>query len=127
MLMRSTRRIGQICLAESRDGGLTWTQAEPVESLPNPNSGIDAVTLADGRHALVYNPTHLGRSPLALALSDDDGQTWRTARVLESDPGEYSYPAVIQAANGAVHTTYSWKRERIRHQWFTLDELAVPG
>lgn len=127
MLMRSTRRIGQICRAESRDGGVTWTAAEPVELLPNPNSGIDAVTLADGRHALVYNPTHLGRSPLALALSDDEGQTWRTARVLESEPGEYSYPAVIQTADGALHTTYTWKRERIRHQWFTLDELASPG
>src|SRR6185312_6075127 len=124
MLMRSTRRIGQICRASSRDGGLTWSRAEAIESLPNPNAGIDAVTLADGRHALVYNPTHIGRSPLALALSEDDGRSWKTARVLESDPGEYSYPAIIQAADGALHTTYTWKRQKIRHQWFTLDELA---
>ena len=35
--------------------------------------------------------------------------------MLEREPGEYSYPAVIQAADGLVHITYTWKRERIRH------------
>ncbi|MFN6107564.1 MAG: exo-alpha-sialidase, partial [Planctomycetaceae bacterium] len=43
---------------------------EPID-LPNPHSGIDGVTLADGRHLLVYNHTERGRSPLNLALSDD--------------------------------------------------------
>lgn len=121
-LMRS-RGIGQICLSRSTDGGVTWSPAEEHPSLPNPNSGIDAVTLADGRHVLVYNPVHSGRTPLELALSDDDGKTWRKAKTLEDQPGEYSYPAVIQTADGAVHTTYTWKRQRIRHQWFALDEL----
>ena len=35
--------------------------------------------------------------------------------LLESDPGEYSYPAVIQTANGLVHITHTWNRQRIRH------------
>jgi predicted neuraminidase len=122
-LMRS-RKIGSICAATSGDGGQTWSPATAVESLPNPNAGIDAVTLEDGRHALVYNPTHQGRTPLVLALSSDDGQSWKTVKVLEDQPGEYSYPAVIQTSDGALHTTYTWKRERIRHQWFSLSELA---
>jgi len=122
-LMRS-RGIGQVCSAESRDRGLTWSPAAAVESLPNPNSGIDAVTLADGRHALVSNPTHLARTPLALSLSDDDGVTWRIAKVLEDAPGEYSYPAIIQATDGTLHITYTWRRERIRRHWFGLDELG---
>jgi predicted neuraminidase len=125
MLMRSTRRIGQICRSISHDGGLTWSPAEPMASLPNPNSGIDAVTLADGRHVLVYNPTHLGRTPLVLAISSDEGDTWKTAQVLEDAAGEYSYPAVIQAGDGTVHVTYTWKRQKIRHQFFTLDELKA--
>lgn len=127
LLARSTRRIGQICRAHSRDGGLTWSAAEAVEALPNPNSGIDAVTLADGRQALVYNPTHIGRSPLALALGDPDGREFKTVRTLESEPGEYSYPAVIQASDGSVQITYTWKRQKIRRQWFTLEELAHPA
>ena len=97
----------------SSDGGKTWSKLVAT-SLPNPDSGIDAVTLADGRHLLVYNPTTKGRSPLAVALSAD-GKTWKTAMVLEDQPGEYSYPAVIQAADGLVHITYTWHRKKIRH------------
>ena len=37
------------------------------------------------------------------------------ALVLERDPGEYSYPAIIQTADGLVHVTYTWKRQRIKH------------
>jgi predicted neuraminidase len=82
--------------------------------LPNPNSGIDAVTLKDGRHLIVYNHTTQGRTPLNLAVSRD-GTAWSAPIVLESEPGEYSYPAVIQTADGMIHVTYTWKRERIKH------------
>ena len=37
------------------------------------------------------------------------------ALVLKDKPGEYSYPAVIQTADGLVHITYTWHREKIRH------------
>jgi predicted neuraminidase len=63
---------------------------------------------------LVYNHTAKGRSPLNVAVSTD-GESWQAGPVLESEPGEYSYPAVIQTADGLVHTTYTWKRKRIRH------------
>jgi hypothetical protein len=35
--------------------------------------------------------------------------------VLEHEPGEYSYPAVIQTRDGMVHVTYTWKRLRVKH------------
>ena len=63
----------------SADGGKTWSKLVAT-SLPNPDSGIDAVTLADGRHLLVYNPTTKGRSPLTVAISPD-GKNWKTALV----------------------------------------------
>ncbi|MGH9309860.1 MAG: exo-alpha-sialidase, partial [Vicinamibacterales bacterium] len=81
---------------------------------PNPSAGTDAVTLADGRHLIVYNHTPKGRSPLNVAVSRD-GKAWEAALVLESEPGEYSYPAVIQARDGRVHITYTWKRQRVKH------------
>jgi predicted neuraminidase len=55
-----------------------------------------------------------GRTPLTLALSRD-GKNWRTVATLEEQPGEYSYPAVIQTADGLAHITYTWKRQRIKH------------
>jgi predicted neuraminidase len=97
----------------SSDGGRTWTPIS-LTSLPNPNSGIDAVTLRNGFHLIVYNHTTAGRSPLNVSVSRD-GKTWDAAMVLENEPGEYSYPAVIQSADGRVHITYTWKRQRIRH------------
>ena len=97
----------------SDDGGRTWAPLS-LTALPNPSSGIDAVTLRDGRHLIVYNHTVKGRSPLNVSISRD-GKTWDAARVLEGEPGEYSYPAVIQGADGRVHVTYTWKRQRIKH------------
>jgi predicted neuraminidase len=116
----SRSRQGKILESWSNDGGRTWT-ALTETPLPNPNSGIDAVTLADGRQLLVYNHATIPegssggpRSPLNVAISVD-GVTWQAALTLEDAPGEYSYPAVIQAADGLVHITYTWKRTRIRH------------
>jgi predicted neuraminidase len=63
---------------------------------------------------LVYNHTASGRSPLNVAVSSD-GKAWQAALALETEPGEYSYPAVIQTSDGLVHVTYTWKRTRVRH------------
>jgi len=100
----------------SDDGGETWGGLK-LTSLPNCNSGTDAVTLQDGRHVLVYNHSAVEkvRYPLNLAISSD-GKAWAAAGVLETEPpGQYSYPAVIQSAEGLIHVTYTWKRLRIKH------------
>ncbi len=115
-----SQKSGFILQTWSDDGGNTWSPLQPT-TLPNPNSGTDAVTLADGRHVMVYNPASPTpgkwggpRTPLYAAISPD-GDRWTTLAVLENEPGEYSYPAVIQTADGLVHITYTWKRQRIRH------------
>jgi predicted neuraminidase len=105
---------GRIFESWSRDDGNTWN-ALTLTELPNPNSGIDAVTLQDGRQLLVYNHAGKDRSPLNVAVSVD-GRTWEAALVLENTPGkEFSYPAVIQSRDGYVHVVYTWNRERIKH------------
>jgi predicted neuraminidase len=105
---------GRIFETWSSDGGHTWTPLA-LTSLPNPNAGIDAVTLRDGRSLVVYNHTARGRSPLNVAISPD-GRAWKMVLVLEDQPGqEYSYPAVIQSSDGLVHITYTWRRQRIKH------------
>ena len=114
MLMRSTQQIGFICEATSVDGGRTWGPAKPT-TLPNPNSGIDAVKMTDGTVALVYNHTKSGRSPLNIDFSRDNGISWSPPYVLEDEPGEYSYPAIIQTRDGMLHVAYTWQRRRIKH------------
>ena len=104
---------GRVTEVWSTDKGHTWSPMTKTE-LPNPDAGIDGVTLKDGRHVLVYNPTTRGRTPLSVAISSD-GKTWQSIATLETQPGEYSYPAVIQARDGKIHVTYTWKRERIKH------------
>lgn len=111
-LMRST--VGRVYASRSADGGLGWSAPGPLD-LPNPNSGLDGLTLRDGRFLLVYNPSGSDRSSLAIAVSHD-GRAWRPVLDLESEAGaEFSYPAVTEGADGLVHITYTWKRLRIRH------------
>ena len=106
-------RQGKIWTAWSDDLGKNWGPMT-LTNLPNPNAGTDAVTLQDGRYLLVYNHTRKGRSPLNVAVSND-GVTWQAALVLENQPGEYSYPAVIQAQDGLVHITYTFQRKKVKH------------
>ncbi|MEX2579313.1 MAG: exo-alpha-sialidase [Verrucomicrobiales bacterium] len=111
----------KIIASRSGDGGKTWSELEET-NLPNNNSGVEGLTLADGRHLLLYN--HLGgerkdgwgkRNVLNLAVSED-GINWEAAGFVErEESGEFSYPAMIQARNGLVHLTYTWNRRKIKH------------
>ena len=118
---RATSDIGRICAADSFDNGLTWTQGHPT-NLPNPNSGIDAVGLRDGRIVLTYNNTTTGRTPLNLAVSSD-GDHFKIFDTLEDQPGEYSYPAIIQGTSGELYITYTWNRKRIRFAHVPLSRV----
>ena len=119
---------GVIASSFSDDKGKTWSKLTATD-LPNPNSGIESITLNDGKHLLVYNPLRSGqtgwgrRSTLTLAISDD-GVSWKDLGDLEKEiKGEFSYPAMIQSSDGKVHITYTWKRESIKH--ITLDPAIL--
>src|SRR6185437_10890278 len=118
---RSTQSIARICQADSYNNGLTWSDVKAT-TLPNPNSGIDVVRLRDGRLVLVYNRTTKGRTPLNLAVSRD-GDHWQDFYDLETDPGEYSYPALIQGHNGDLLMTYTWRRKKIRFVRYPLAKI----
>lgn len=115
----------------SKDGGRTWS-SPAATSLPNNNSGLDAVTLKDGRQLLVYNhvlpppgKSKGVRSPLNVAVSPD-GKNWYAAVVLENDTlGEYSYPSVIQSSDGMVHIVYTWRRRRIKYVSLDPSKLTL--
>ncbi|MBR1576113.1 MAG: exo-alpha-sialidase [Bacteroidales bacterium] len=112
---------GKMSVTWSRDGGTTWS-CETLTDIPQNGSGIDAVTLPDGRFALVYNdfetlPGRSGgpRSPLKVAVSED-GLRWTDVVTLEDDAiKEYSYPAVICDEEGYLHIAYTWRRYHIKY------------
>jgi predicted neuraminidase len=125
VLARTNEKHKNAKLAQtwSEDGGLTWSPVTDA-TLPNNNSAIDAVSLNDGRHLLVYNHAtrqepiggRKGRGILAVSLTAD-GINWEAAAVLEYRTGkvQYSYPSVIQTQDGLIHVSYSWHRKRIKH------------
>ena len=118
---------GVVWRTDSTDGGRTWGEVYATD-LPNNNSGIDALRLEDGRVLLVYNPVGKNwgaRTPLDLAVSDDNGVTWKTIAHLEDDPdqdSEYSYPAIVRTRDG-IAVCYTWQRQRIRAWLIPLEAL----
>jgi predicted neuraminidase len=99
---------GFIWKAYSTDGGSSWST--PVEtSLRHNDSGIDLQRLADGCLLVVYNDIDSKkRTPLNIAISKDNGKTWSPELTLETQDGEFSYPAIIQSANGKIHVVYTF-------------------
>lgn len=123
-------RQGKLFWTQSSDAGSHWSPLRLLD-VDNPNAGIDAVALKDGRYLLVYNPARPGphwwdgRGTLAVALSRD-GIHWTRVLTLEDTPGqEYSYPAVIQSGDGRVHVLYTWQRMRMRH--VVIDPAQLDG
>ena len=117
ILCRTKQKV--ISQSWSEDNGETWSEMTATE-LPNPSAGTDALTLKDGRQLLIYNhTTREGEFPkqrnmLNLAISKD-GFQWKPVMTLERQEGEYSYPAIIQATDGLVHITYTYRRESVKH------------
>jgi len=96
---------GRIMTSTSKDEGYTWTPATDGD-LPNPGASVECLSLPDGRWVLVYNDTSEGRHTLAIALSDDEGASWKWKRKLEFSPTSnesYSYPSLIRTRDGLLN------------------------
>lgn len=117
MLLRTTSN--RIFKSDSRDGGRTWCTAYDT-GIPHNNSGIDLAQMKNGDLVLVYNPREnepgrfVGpRTPLTVAISKDNGETFTDLLDLETAEGAYCYPAVICNEKDEILITYTWKRENI--------------
>lgn len=120
MLSRSNR--GRIYRSFSFDGGTSWTSSEPTD-LPNPNSGIDLLTLPGGRLLLAYNDSDRDRRRLSVALSEDGGKTWPFQRTVREEEGELSYPSMACGEEETVYLVYTY--HRIGIQYARLNEAWV--
>jgi len=116
-LLREKPRLMQ---TTSHDGGRSWSKAVP-SAIANPDAGITMTRLSNGHLILVFNDSETKRTPLSVARSLDEGSTWDAPMNLESNPGEYSYPCVIQTADGRIHVSYTFRRYAIKHVEFNED------
>jgi predicted neuraminidase len=136
---------GVIAMTWSTDGGHIWTPLAAA-ALPNPNSAIDGVTLADGRQLLVYNHAahspqwsgHGSRYPLDIAVSRD-GLTWTHVLALEREPDRASTPsgsAIDRPAGtpaeqldiinkGAAYPAVIQTADGLVHITYTIDRQAI--
>ncbi len=140
------REAYRIHRSESFDYGDTWSEPKPTP-LPNNNSSISATKLASGRVAVAYNPTSTPdpqegkaawpglRCPVAVALSEDGGETFPIVRWMERGEGfmgeenrtnnrQYEYPYIMQGEDGMIHLAYaSHTRIGVKYVRFTEEDV----
>ncbi len=109
---------GYIVRSESHDGGRSWTEGRDA-IFPNPNAAVDLITLDNGHLLLVFNDSMNRRTPLTVAISPDNGQTWPSRRNLAEGDGDFAYPIALQASDGKIHVVFtSDRRTVINHAHF---------
>jgi YhcH/YjgK/YiaL family protein len=102
----------RVQVSESADSGQSWTAAQKT-TIPN-TASVELISLKDGRWALVVDDEEDGRYRLCLYISDDEGRSWKWKNTLENNPDKrarYSYPGLIQTADGLLHISYSYQTE----------------
>ena len=118
---RDFRPAKWMSAAWSEDAGRTWTKPTSTE-LPNKDSGLCVVRLSDGALLCAFNDVSPGkRENLRLALSRDEGRTWRRIATLAEESGsEFSYPYMIWSG-GKIFMVYSARQKEIHFAEFSED------
>ena len=117
---RDCRAEHNYLLGHSTDEGKSWTVPKKTV-LPNNNAAIQAHVLMSGKIAIVHNPTTHGRYVIRIALSSDGGKSWPEYRDMENSSetsDEFSYPSLLQTADGYTHVSYTYKRKSIKYSKF---------
>ncbi|WP_035361624.1 sialidase family protein [Dyadobacter alkalitolerans] len=98
--------------SESLDNGESWTATRKTD-IPN-TASVEFLVLNDGKWAFLGNDIDDGRYELTLRISADEGKTWKRGWIEndKSKKGGYSYPSLIQTADGLLHMTYSYHPEK---------------
>lgn len=114
---------GYILRSESTDGGQTWSPARETE-FKNPNSAVDLARLRNGHIVLVYNDHMYRRTPLTVAISTDNGQTFPHRREIAGGDNTFAYPYLIQSRDGKLLVLYT-TNDRTTIMLAEFDEAAV--
>jgi predicted neuraminidase len=125
---RQTRPSSQpkkIPVSETKDAGQSWVVAKDLE-IPNPNSALAALTLANGTRLMVLNNIEVARYRLVMVMREPKSLQWQVIQVLEDDESltnglhrEFSYPYLVSANGEDAHLVYTWDRKKIKHVYFS--------
>lgn len=133
MIVRS--QLGRIYAARSSDGGDTWSAAEawgpPAPEAPSTLRRIPST----GDLVLVWNNNvdtthhHSGkRTPLSIATSSDEGQSWSSVRNLEDNPDEtYAYTSIAFYKDRMLLSYYVGSDGRISSRFRSLPVTWLYG
>lgn len=114
MIIRSNANVQY--KSYSKDGGETWTPSER-SNIYSPISPASIASIpSTGDLLLVWNnnngdnPIIKGkRTPLNVAISKDDGQTWEHLKTIEDDPdGSYCYTAIHFTGKNVLIAYFDW-------------------
>jgi predicted neuraminidase len=125
VLRRGRGSPPQVLSNRTGDAGASWAAA-PDTGVPNPDSGVALLRLADGTLMMACNPLESGRHLLQLFLSKDGGASWTPSAVIERGNGgeEFSYPSLLQDSRGTVHLSYTRNRTAIVLNSFSVTQAA---
>jgi len=89
------------------------------------------VTLDNGEWLIAFNDQESGRFDLTVAISDDEGKSWKWKKRIEHDlrkeqPASSHYPSVIAGDHGQIHLIYSFHRNDI-HPGKTIKYATFPA
>ncbi|MBI1321416.1 MAG: hypothetical protein GC168_21035 [Candidatus Hydrogenedens sp.] len=116
---------GYLVRSESHDGGHTWSKGED-SAFPNPNAATDFIKLANGHLVLAYNDNMNDRTPLTVAISEDDDKTWPHKRDIGTGDNTFAYPMLIQTTDGKIRLLYTTDN-RATVMLATFDEADIVG
>jgi predicted neuraminidase len=115
-------RDRRVHMSATADGGRTWSAIRATD-LPNPDGPDAVLRLAPDLMLLVFNDNPADERDMSLAISRDQGGTWKVVDALDRNkPGEVpslTYPSAMVDSAGMIQVVYVDRRDMsVRHVAF---------
>ncbi len=111
---------GKLLVSRTADGGQSWSRAVATD-VAHPSAPVAALPLGEGRILMAMNRLPGSGEGLHLAVSADEGESWRRLVTLEDDGGAARYPMLRRLPRGEILLSYSTDNKRGIRAWVFND------